>query len=111
MKRKACMMFMVLMAVSLFGCTHLNLNLTPEAKYLTALEWYNTNLELYLTHYRGQTPEVKAEWAEKYHPIFRAGDIALATYRVGLPQGEAKWMEAKREILATLLALEIVEVQ
>ena len=111
MKRKTTAIFLILMSISLFGCTTLTINLTPESKYLEALEWYNDNLELYLTHYRVQPEAVKAEWREKYHPIFQIGDIALTTWKGQMPQGEESWLTAKRQILATLLTLNIVEVK
>ena len=110
MKRKLSFILAALLVMGLVGCATLNINLTDEAKYLTALEWYNDNLETYLTHYREQTPEVQAEWRAKYHPIFQAGDIALGTWK-GTGTGEQAWQDARRQILAALLTLNIVEVK
>jgi hypothetical protein len=110
MRRKLSFIFMALLLLGLTGCSTLNVNLTDEAKYLTALEWYNDNLETYLTHYRVQAPAVQAEWKAKYHPIFQAGDIALTTWK-GTGSGENTWQEAKKQILAALLTLNIVEVK
>lgn len=110
MKRKTTAIFLILMTVSLFGCIY-NFNLTQEARYLEALSWYNDNLELYLIHYRVQPEAVKAEWREKYHPIFQIGDIALSAWKGNMPQGEEAWLTAKKQILAALLTLNIVEVK
>jgi hypothetical protein len=112
---------LLVLAVALFTmativqCTQ-NINLTHEAKYLEALTWYNDNLEIYLGHYRQASPETQAEWKEKYHPIFIAGDQALRSWKLALPAGDAVekekvWMEAKRQILASLVSLGFVEIK
>ena len=111
MKRKFAAICLILMAVSLFGCAQCTVNLTQEARYYEALKWYNDNLELYLTHYRAQTPDTQAIWKAKYHPIFKMGDLALTTWKGTVPQGEDAWLQAKRQILAALLTLNVVEVK
>lgn len=110
LKRERLIGITVLALLVFAGCATTPFNLTPEAKYYTALDWYNDNLELYLTHFKAQTPEVQAEWKAKYHPIFQAGDIALTAWK-GKSQGEEGWTAAKKQILAALLTLNIVEVK
>jgi hypothetical protein len=112
---------LLVLAVALFTmativqCTQ-NINLTHEAKYLEALTWYNDNLEIYLGHYRQADEATQAEWKEKYHPIFITGDQALKAWKLALPavdvvEKERAWMEAKREILGSLVSLGLVEVK
>lgn len=98
------------------GCATTNVNLTNEARYYTALKWYNDNLETYLQSYRVASPATQAEWKAKIDPAFKAGDAVLKEWRAALGTGAAGtqedfWNKARQQILGMLVTYNIIQVK
>jgi hypothetical protein len=102
----------------LAGCATFTSNLTHEAKYLSALSWYNDNLEAYLNAYDNAPPGLQEDWDVKISPLFILGEQALRDYKASIfseqgSPGDARrfWLSVKEKLLRALVTAKIIKIK
>jgi hypothetical protein len=115
MKRKSilvalCLMVMVGLGLGMASCT-LNQNLTPEAKYLQALKWFNDTQTTYLAQYKVAGPQTQADWHAKIDPLFDTGDQILDAWKKGDASQEQLWIALQQNLIKMLTTAGVIQVQ
>lgn len=122
MKRTDKILVGVLIAVALaclimgmVGCAQ-TWNLTPSAKYYSALKTFDQNIETYLVQYRAASPETQAKWKKNIDPLILAANQALQTWRLSMgttsaASKEQAWLTAQRQVMGMLISSGIIKVE
>jgi hypothetical protein len=87
-------------------------DLTPEGKYLSALKWYNDNLEEYLDAYDRASPATQEKWNQDIKPLFvQAGELLnlWEAGTAGITEGD--WLKIRNQIIAALITHELIVVE
>jgi hypothetical protein len=106
---------LILMGMGMQGCTQ-TMNLTPSAKYYSALKTWDDNVELYNAAYRAAPPATQAKWKAKIDPLILAADKALMSWRLAYGTAdyatkEAIWKDAQKQAMALLMEFGILKVE
>ena len=108
--------FVPLFALLLLVWCAQTMNLTPSAKYYSALKIWNDNLDTYLATYRAAPPETQQKWKATIDPLILAANKALDTWRlsIGTTDGATKeqgWLDAQKQAMALLIQFGVIKVE
>jgi hypothetical protein len=98
----------------LIGCAG-TLNLTPSAKYYSALKIWNDNLDTYLAAYRVAPPATQAKWKATVDPFIMIANQALDTWRLSLgtanaASNEQVWQDAQKKAMALFVQVGVIKI-
>lgn len=106
------LIILLLLALALASCAAFQRDLSPETRYLSALKWYNDNLEQYLDARDIADPETAEVWDARVKPLFVRGSRILGIWETALEDDpavqEQLWLALKKDLLDALLRLGIV---
>lgn len=114
-KLKALIPFLVL-ALCTCACATWNANLTGEAKYYTALKWYNDNLTQYVDFYDMASPAVQTQLRATVKPVFKSAGTALDAWKLAIGTNDAQskqdaWLKLKSNLITALVTNGFVVVE
>lgn len=100
----------IMVLLGLTACALMSGNLTPEKKYLTALTWYNDNLEIYLDSYDRASEATRSKWDAEIKPLFEEAGAVLDLWAAG-QAGETDWASMRTRLVLALINSGLIVVE
>lgn len=116
MKRKLVIFNLLIFMLGLCSCAFWSKDLSMDEKYLVALDFYNSNLEMYLDAYDNASPEAQKKWKADIDPLFKKGNIILDSWKLFLGTSEAEkreilWNEVRAQLMSAMMQYELITIK